>query len=105
MPFPFSLLCLLPLGMLNIDAEKLMIVCLYSYLHFNFIVESFFYQWIIDLLCYEACMLIKPKFEYTASLGDKIEVSLQNFAIEQRISGIDFCLNDIFISLLFLLLR
>ena len=52
MPFPFSLLCLLPLGMLNIDAEKLMIVCLYYYLHFNFIVESFFYQWIIDLLCY-----------------------------------------------------
>ena len=42
MPFPFSLLCLLPLGMLNIDAEKLAIVCLYSYLHFNFIVESFF---------------------------------------------------------------
>ena len=42
MPFPFSLLCLLPLGILNIDAENLTIVCLYSYLHFNFIVESFF---------------------------------------------------------------
>ena len=26
MPFPFSLLCLLSLGMLNIDAEKLTIV-------------------------------------------------------------------------------
>ena len=33
MPFPFSLLCLLPLGMLDIDAKKLTIVCLYSYLH------------------------------------------------------------------------
>ena len=42
MPFPFSLLCLLPLRMLNIDAEKLTIVCLYSYLHFNLIVEIFF---------------------------------------------------------------
>ena len=42
MPFPFSLLCLLLLGMLNMDAEELTIVCLYSYLHFNFIVESFF---------------------------------------------------------------
>ena len=42
MPFPFSLLCLLPLGILNIDAENLTFVCLYSYLHFNFIVESFF---------------------------------------------------------------
>ena len=67
MSFPFSLLCLLPLGMLTIDAEKLTIVCLYSYLHFNFLVESFFYQWIIDLLCYEACMLIKPK--YSRALG------------------------------------
>ena len=44
MPFPFSLLCLLALGMLNIDTEKLTIVCLYSYLHFYFIVESFFLQ-------------------------------------------------------------
>ena len=43
MPFPFFLLCLLPLGMLNIDAEKLTIVCPYSYLHFNFIVETFFF--------------------------------------------------------------
>ena len=42
MPFPFSLLCLLALGMLTIDAEKLTIVCLYCYLHFNFIVESLF---------------------------------------------------------------
>ena len=33
-------------------------------------------------------MLIKPKLEYTALLGDKIEISLQNFAIEQRISVI-----------------
>ena len=98
MPFPFSLLCLLPLGMLNIDAEKLTIVCLYSYLHFNFIVESFFYQWIIDLLCYEACMLIKPILEYTALLGDKTEKSLQNFEIEQRISDIVVCSNIIFIS-------
>ena len=77
MPFPFSLLCLLPRGMLNIDAEQLTIVCLYSYLHFYFIVESFFYKWIIDLLCYYACML----------------------------SGIVFCLNNIFISVPFLLLR
>ena len=52
MSFPFSFLCLLPLGMLNIDAEKLTIVCLYSYLHFDLIVDSLFYQWIIDLLCY-----------------------------------------------------
>ena len=43
MPFPFSLSCLLPLEMSNIDAKKLTIVCLYSYLHLNFIVESFFY--------------------------------------------------------------
>ena len=43
-------------------------------------------------------MLIKPKLEYTALLGDKIEISLQNFAIEQRISGIAFYLNIIFIS-------
>ena len=43
MPFPFSLSCLLPLKMLHIDAEKLTIVCLYSYLHFNSIVESFFF--------------------------------------------------------------
>ena len=42
MPFPFFLLCLLPLGMLNIDDEQLTIVCLYSYLHFYFIGESFF---------------------------------------------------------------
>ena len=35
-------------------------------------------------------MLIKPKLEYTALLGDKIEISLQNFAIKQRISGIVF---------------
>ena len=49
-------------------------------------------------------MLIKPKLEYTALLGDKIEISLQNLAIEQRISGIVFCLNNIFISLPFLLL-
>ena len=33
-------------------------------------------------------MLIKPKLEYTALLGDKIEISLRYFAIEQRISGI-----------------
>ena len=85
MPFPFSLLCLLPLEMLNIDAENLTIVCLYSYLHFNFIVDRFFYQWIIDLLCYEACMLIKPKLEYNAFLEYKIEIRLQYFAIEQRI--------------------
>ena len=105
MPFPFSLLCLMPLRMLNIDAEKLTIVFLYSYLHFNFIVESFFYQRFIDLLYYEACMLIKPKLEYTALLGYKIEISLQYFAIEQRISGIVFCLNNIFISFPFLLSR
>ena len=42
MPFPFSLLCLLPLRMLNVDAEKLTIVCPYSYLHFHSIVDSFF---------------------------------------------------------------
>ena len=42
MPFPFSLLCLLPLRMRNKDAEKLTIVCLYSHLHFNSIVDSFF---------------------------------------------------------------
>ena len=41
MPFPFSLLCLLPLRMLNIDAEKLTIVCPYSYRHFHSIVDSF----------------------------------------------------------------
>ena len=35
-------------------------------------------------------MLIKPKLEYTALLGDKIEISLQNFAIEQRIIGYCF---------------
>ena len=102
MPFPFSLLWLLPLRMLNIDAEKLTIVCLCSYLHFDLIVDSFFYPGIIDLLCYLACMLIKPKLEYTALLGYKIEISLQNLAIEQRISGIVFCLNNIFISLPFL---
>ena len=66
MSFPFSFLCLLPLRMLNIDAEKLTIVCLYSYLHFDVIVDSFFYQRMIDLLYYQACMLIKPKLEYTA---------------------------------------
>ena len=43
-------------------------------------------------------MLIKPKLEYTALLGDKIEIRLQYFAIEQGISGIVFCLNNIFIS-------
>ena len=42
MPFPFSLLCLLPLRMLNIDAEKLMIVCPYSYRHFHSIVDRSF---------------------------------------------------------------
>ena len=104
MPFPFSLLCLLPLRMLNIVAEKLTIVCPYSYPHFNSIVDSFFCQWTIDLLRYEACMLIKRKLEYTALLGDKIEISLQYFAKEQRISGIAFCLNNIFISFPFLLL-
>ena len=35
-------------------------------------------------------MLIKPKLEYTALLGDKIEISLQNFAREQRIMGYCF---------------
>ena len=35
-------------------------------------------------------MLIKPKLEYTALLGYEIEISLQNFSIEQRISGIVF---------------
>ena len=50
-------------------------------------------------------MLIKPKLEYTALIGDKIEIGLQYFAIEQRISGIVFCLNNIFISFPFLLLR
>ena len=54
MPFPFFLLCLLPLGMLNIDAEKLTIVCLYSYLHFNFIVESFLFL-SVD---YRSCVLL-----------------------------------------------
>ena len=49
-------------------------------------------------------MLIKPKLAYTALLGDKIEISLQNSAIEQRISEIVFCLNNIFISLPFRLL-
>ena len=43
-------------------------------------------------------MLIKPKLEYTALLGDKIEISLQNFEIEQRISGIVVLSNIIFIS-------
>ena len=43
-------------------------------------------------------MLIKPKLEYTALLGDKIEISLQNFEIEERISGIVVCSNIIFIS-------
>ena len=42
MPFQFSLLCLIPLRMLNIDAEKVTIVCLCSYLHFELIVGSFF---------------------------------------------------------------
>ena len=35
-------------------------------------------------------MLIKPKLEYTALLGDKIEISLQYFEIEQRIIGYCF---------------
>ena len=35
-------------------------------------------------------MLIKPKLEYTALLGDKIEISLQNFAIEKCIIGYCF---------------
>ena len=35
-------------------------------------------------------MLIKPKLEYTALLGYKIEISLQHFAIEQRIIGYCF---------------
>ena len=52
MSFPFSFLCLLPLRMLNIEAEKLTIVCLCSYLHFDVIVDSFFYQRMIDLLYY-----------------------------------------------------
>ena len=52
MSFPFSLLCLLPLRMLNIDTEKLTTVCPYSYRHFHSIVDSFFCQCIIDLLCY-----------------------------------------------------
>ena len=43
-------------------------------------------------------MLIKPKLEYTALLGDKMEISLQNFEIEQRISAIVVCSNIIFIS-------
>ena len=35
-------------------------------------------------------MLIKPKLEYTALLGDKIEISLQYFETEQRIIGYCF---------------
>ena len=35
-------------------------------------------------------MLIKPKLEYTALLGDKIEIRLQTFAIGQRIIGYCF---------------
>ena len=35
-------------------------------------------------------MLIKPTLEYTALLGDKIEISLQYFEIEQRIIGYCF---------------
>ena len=35
-------------------------------------------------------MLIKHKLEYTALLGDKIEISLQYFEIEQRIIGYCF---------------
>ena len=35
-------------------------------------------------------MLIKHKLEYTALLGDKIEISLQYFEIEQRIMGYCF---------------
>ena len=35
-------------------------------------------------------MLTKPKLEYTALLGDKIEISLQDFAIEQRVIGYCF---------------
>ena len=41
-------------------------------------------------------MLIKPKLEYTALLGDKIEISLQNFAIEQRIMGYCFLFKQLF---------
>ena len=35
-------------------------------------------------------MLIKHKLEYTALLGDEIEISLHYFAIEQRIIGYCF---------------
>ena len=35
-------------------------------------------------------MLINHKLEYTALLGDKIEISLQYFEIEQRIIGYCF---------------
>ena len=35
-------------------------------------------------------MLIKPKLEYTALLGDKIEIRLQYFAMEQSISNFVF---------------
>ena len=56
MSFPFSLLCLLPLRMLNIDTEKLTIVCPYSYLHFHSIVYSFFlpvyYRSLVLLILY-----------------------------------------------------
>ena len=51
MPFPCSLLCLLPLRMLNIDAEKLTIVCPYSYLHFHSIVDSFFFAGVLQISC------------------------------------------------------
>ena len=41
-------------------------------------------------------MLIKPKLEYTALLGDEIEISLQNFAIEKRIIGYCFLFKQYF---------
>ena len=41
-------------------------------------------------------MLIKPKLEYTALLGDEMEISLQNFAIEQRIIGYCFLFKQYF---------
>ena len=97
MPFPFSLLCLLPLGMLNIDAEKLHDDCLpvlLSTLSFN--CGQFFFASVSLMLL--SLYVNKALLECTALLGDKIEISLQNFAIEQRISGIAFCLNIFFIS-------
>ena len=41
-------------------------------------------------------MLIKHKLEYTALLGDKIEISLQYFEIEQRIIGYCFLFKEHF---------